>query len=264
MIVQRGKTALITGASTGIGAEFAKQLAAGGMNLVLVARSADKLKTIGDGLTQTHGVQVAIVVADLTKTAEIQRVIDEVQKLGQPIDLLINNAGFATIGKFEEQDAGREHEEILLNVAALVTLTHAYLPAMLKSQSGGIIQVASIAGFQPVPYMAIYAATKAFVLSFSEALWAEVRDRGVSVLALCPGPVDTPFFETAGIEGTALGKLDTAENVVATALKALERGSNYVIPGPFSNRFLTFLTRLGSRSRVVRTAERMMRPKPKP
>lgn len=262
MVVQSGKTALITGASTGIGAEFARQLGSRGMNLVLVARSEDKLKALADRLIKQHGISADIIVADLTKPDEVSRVVTTTRGLGREIHLLINNAGFATFGRFEEQDPNREQDEVSLNVLALVALTHAYLPGMLERHAGGIIQVASIAGFQPVPYMAIYGATKAFVLSFSEALWAEVRPRGVTVLALCPGPVATPFFEVAGAEQVAVGKLDTAENVVATALRALERGKSFVIPGPPSNRFLTFLTRLGSRATVARIAEKMMRPKP--
>lgn len=263
MIVERSKTALITGASTGIGAAFARQLAADGMNLILVARSDDKLKALAQELANAHQIRADVIVADLAKLEEVARVIAETRGMGSEIHLLINNAGFGTSGKFEDQDPAREQEEILLNVAALVSLTHAFLPGMLARRAGGIIQVASIAGFQPVPYMAIYGATKAFVLSFSEALWAEYRGRGVKVLALCPGPVDTPFFEIAKAHDMALGKMDTAENVVATALKAIERGKSYVIPGPISNRILTFLTRLGSRANVARLTERMMRPKAK-
>lgn len=264
MVIERGKTALITGASMGIGAEFARQLAERGMNLVLVARSHDKLKALADELTARHSVTADVIAADLGRADEVARVIAETAGLGREIHILINNAGFATFGKFGENDPSREAQEIALNVQTLVTLTHAYLPGMLSRKSGGIIQLASVAGFQPVPYMAIYGATKAFVLSFSEALWAETQGSGVKVLAVCPGPVDTPFFDNANKSASELGmgKMDTAQNVVTTSLKALEKGWSYVIPGPFMNRAMAFSNRLAPRAAVARIAESMMRPKP--
>lgn len=259
MYTYRGKTALVTGASSGIGAVFARELAQRGMHVVLVARSEDKLQTLATELQQRYGVRADVIVADLSREYAAQPVYDATQQRNLPIDLLVNNAGFATNGHFETLAAARDHDQIMVNVAALVDLTHAYLPAMLARGNGAIINVASTVAFQPVPYMAVYGASKAFVLSFSEALWAEYRQRGLRVLALCPGATDTGFFDVVGSDEIALGQKATPEAVVAQGLRALERGRSYAIPG-WSNYLLANLPRFTPRTITARIAARFARP----
>jgi len=179
-------------------------------------------------------------------------------ELGLEIDILVNNAGFATQGRYETIPAQRDHEQIMVNVAAVVDLTHALLPAMLVRGSGTIINVASLGGFQPAPYLAVYGATKAFVISFSQALAAELRGRGVLVLALCPGPVNTAFFDVLGSREAAIGQQLSAEAVVAAALGALEHRRSLVVPG-WRNRLTATATRLLPRSIVLTLAERATR-----
>ncbi len=251
-------TALVTGASSGIGEAFARQLAAEGTDVVLVARSEAKLHALARELSQQHGVRAEVIAADLSAPGAAQAVWEEAAKRGLPVDLLINNAGFGTYGVFDSLPMARETEEVTLNITALVELTHLFLPAMLEKKSGAVINVASTAAFQPVPYMAVYGATKAFVLSFSEALWAECQGRGVRVLAFCPGLVDTAFAEVAGTHLPFKGA--TAESVVQVALKALRRGRSYVIPGG-SNYRQSWGSRLLPRAAIAKLSERMMRPR---
>src|SRR6266702_1857352 len=207
-----GKTALITGASSGIGEAFAQILAARGMHLVLVARSADKLRALAQALSEQHGICADVVSVDLCREGAAQEVYRQTQALGVPVDLLVNNAGFGTYGGFDTLAPEREHEEVMLNVTALVDLTHAFVPAMAGRKDGGVINVASIAAFQRLPYDAVAGASKAFVLSFSLALWAEYRKVGVRVLALCPGPTATNFFTILGSdEVPMMGRMHTAE-----------------------------------------------------
>ncbi|RUS94356.1 hypothetical protein DSM107003_38890 [Trichormus variabilis SAG 1403-4b] len=187
-------TALVTGASGGIGKAFAEELAARQTNLVLIARSAEKLEEIATQLQQKHNVKVEIIAKDLTDPNATNDVFDLIKAKGLTIDLLINNAGFGDYGDFAERDGQRQLNMIQLNIMALVDLTHKFLPLMRERRSGSIINVSSIAGFQPMPYLSVYAATKAFVLSFSEALWAENRDYGVRVLVVCPGPNRNRLF----------------------------------------------------------------------
>lgn len=224
--------ALITGASSGIGAEFARQLAALGHDLVLVARSAQRMREQAAELGQLHGVRVDVIVQDLAAPDAVTRVLAELRALDRHVDLLVNNAGFGTCGRFEEVAGERDHEQLMVNVVALTDLTHALVPPMLRRGSGGVINVASIAGFQPAPYFAVYSAAKAFVLNFSLALWSEYRRTGVNVLALCPGPVETRFFDVIGTRRAALReRMATPEQVVSSALRALRRNRGYVVPG---------------------------------
>jgi short-subunit dehydrogenase len=260
MFAYQGKTALITGASSGIGKAFAQALATRGAHLILVARSQDKLQALAQTLSKAHGVSVEVIAADLSAEGAAQTVYQTVQQRGLVVDMLINNAGFATHGRFETLAAARDHEEVMLNTTTVADMTHAFLPAMLDKGDGAVINVASTAAFQPVPYMAIYGATKAFVLSFSEALWAECRPRGVRVLALCPGATDTAFFGVVGTEEVTIGSKMTPERVVAIALRALERGRSYVITGR-NNTLLAQAPRLLPRQIVARLAERTMRPR---
>lgn len=241
------QTALVTGASSGIGDAFARALAARGDTLILVARSRDKLEALAARLRSDHGVPVEVITADLRQAGCGPRLAAEVAARGLGVDLLINNAGFGAAGAFATQDPARDAEMIDLNVSAVVELAHAFLPAMLAKGQGGIVNVASVAGFQPLPKMAIYGATKAFVLSFSEALWAETRSQGVKVTALCPGPVDTAFFEATGSPGlrkaVPSGLMMSADAVVAQALAALASGRPVVVPGAV-NKLVTWSPRL--------------------
>ncbi|HEY6236260.1 MAG TPA: SDR family oxidoreductase, partial [Candidatus Elarobacter sp.] len=197
-------TALITGASSGIGEAFARALAARGEDLVLVARSAERLEALAAELSAKHGVRAHVLPADLSDPKAVDALVAELTARGLTVTTLINNAGFGTHGEFASLDAARERDEVIVNVLAPVQLTHALLPAMVARKSGAIVNVGSTASFQPVPYMAVYGATKAFLLSFSEALAEEVRAHGVRVVALCPGQTDTAFF--AGIDEARVGR----------------------------------------------------------
>ena len=241
------QTALITGASSGIGEAFARALAKPGDTLILVARSQGKLESLAAKLRADHGIAIEVISADLSCPGGGLALAAEVAKRGLSVDLLINNAGFGSAGAFAKEDPARDAEMINLNVSAVVELAHAFLPAMLERGRGGILNVASVAGFQPTPNMAIYGATKAFVLSFSEALWAEVRGRGVKVTALCPGPVDTPFFEATGNpelrKAVPKNMFMTADQVARMALAALEAGQPVLVPG-ITNKLVTWGPRL--------------------
>ncbi len=189
---------LITGASTGIGAEFARQFAARGDDLVVVARSADRLEDLAAQLRETHGVEVTVVPMDLSVPTAAADLWQRTNSLGLEVDVLVNNAGFGTHCDVADADPQRLEDAVELNCRTLVGATARYLPPMRARGRGTIINVASTAAFQPLPRMAVYGASKAFVLSFTEALWAEEREHGIRVLAVCPGLTDTPFFELAG------------------------------------------------------------------
>jgi len=256
-----GKTALITGASSGIGEAFAHILAARGMNLVLVARSEDKLCQLSQQLSEQHGIRADVVPADLCLEGAVQEVYRRTQALDVPVDLLVNNAGFGTYGGFDTLAPEREHEEIMLNVTALVDLAHAFVPEMAKRKAGGIINVASIAAFQPLAYHAVYGASKAFVLSFSLALWAEYRTRGVRVVALCPGPTATNFFTVLEApEMPVMGRMHTPEAVVMAGLRALEQGRPYAVEGR-RNAFGAQLTHMTPLALTTRVFAKVMHPR---
>lgn len=249
-----GKTVLITGGSMGIGAAFARELSGRGAALVLVARSRAKL----DALAAELGPGTHVLVEDLALPGAALRVFDAVAEAGLAVDVLINNAGFGKFGPFTEVPLEVQRQEIDLNIGALVELTHLFLP-MITERRGGVIQVASTAAFQPVPYMAVYAASKAFVLSFSEALWAEYRPRGVRVLALCPGATDTPFFERAG-EAAAFGKKARVEDVVRLGLAAFRANRASTIHGA-ANYLTASLSRFVTREATAKLSARLMRPR---
>jgi short-subunit dehydrogenase len=259
MFEYRARTALVTGASSGIGAAFARALAERGMNVVLVARSDDALRRLADELTAQHSVRAEVVRADLSDPSAVETVRQEIEQRGLTVDLLVNNAGFATHGHFESLSASRDQEQIMVNVAALVGLTHAFLPGML-SRGGAIVNVASTAAFQPIPFMAVYAASKAFVVSFSRALAEEVRGRDVRIVTLCPGPTDTAFFEVCGSKEAAVGQLRSVDQVVATGLRALERGRHLVVDGAV-NSLAGFMARILPSSFTSRMAGRVARPR---
>ena len=252
--------ALITGASSGIGAEFARQLAARGMHLILTARREPLLNALADELHTRHGTVSQILAADLSDPSEPRRLYEEIARRNLTVELLVNNAGFGFVGTVEETDVDRMVQMVRLNIAAATELTYRYLQEMLDRGHGAIINVSSVAGFQPVAYMPVYAATKAYLLHFSEALWAEVRDRGVTVMALCPGTTATEFFDVAGVPGwLKKHRAHSPRKVVRTALKALEKRRQYVIPG-WGNYFLTLSVRLARRKMVVLQSMRFFRP----
>ncbi|MDF2661428.1 MAG: putative oxidoreductase [Paenibacillus sp.] len=256
----RGKWTLVTGASSGIGEQFARQLAQKGSHLVLVARSKSKLENLASELRKMYGIKAEVIVMDLAKEGAPSELYKQCQLLKVDIELLINNAGFATHGLFELVSGERQHEEVMLNVAAVVDMTHLFLPDMLRKSSGAVINVASTAGFQPLPYMAVYGATKAFVLSFTQALWWENRNRGVKFFALCPGSTDTSFFSVVGTEEASVGKKDTPERVVEVALRALKEGKVYVVPG-VQNYIGAQLSRFITRKQGLRLVGSMLRPR---
>lgn len=240
-------TALVTGASSGLGAEFARQLAARGADVVLVARRTDRLDELAAELRSTHHVQATVIAADLAKPGAGAALAAEVEARGLAVQTLINNAGFATRNRFENEDPNRIADEVALNVAALVDLSRAFYPQLLAAGRGALVNVASTGAYQPVPLMAVYGATKAFVLSFTEALWFEARGTGLKVLALSPGATRTEFFDVAG-EESRVGMLQTAQQVVAVALATLDRSDPppSVISGR-ANRLTALSARLLSR-----------------
>jgi short-subunit dehydrogenase len=251
-------TTLITGASSGIGEVFARKLAARGRNVLLVARSEDKLITLCNELGRSNSIRAQYVALDLSEPESPARLFEEAEKRGLQIDMLINNAGFGSMGEFSKLDLARELNMIDLNIKSLVELTHRFLQPMIERKQGAIINVASTAAFQPVPFMATYAATKAFVLSFSEAVWEENRQYGIKVIALCPGVTDTNFFEAARGQKPPARVSQSPEDVVDTALRGLARGKSHVISG-WTNFLMTQSERLAPRSLITRVAGRMMR-----
>lgn len=256
----RNKVAVVTGASSGIGEVYARKLAAQGCHVVLAARSKNKLDAMVEELKRQYGVQAYALNCDLSQADTPRQLAERVAELGLSVDILINNAGFGTYGRFEEIDPAREQEEIMLNTAALVDLTHRFLPDMLRRRDGVIVNVASMAAFMPCAYSAVYGATKAFVLSFTEALWAETHKRGVRVLALSPGATETGFFEAVGNDNMAGNrKLSTPDKVVQAGFRGIDQGRSYIIEGR-TNYVLGQLIRFLSRRRVALIMERMSNP----
>jgi len=237
------KVTLITGASSGIGEAFARRLAADKQDLVLVARNEGRLAAICEELANEHGITANYVAIDLNGYLADETLFNETEKHGFEVDWLINNAGFGSMGDFSKLDREKEMDMIGLNVMSLVALTHRYLKQMRKRKSGTIINVSSTTSFQPIPYMATYAATKAFVTSFSEALAEENRLHGIRVFVLCPGATKTNFFEASEIKDPVKIKgMETSEEVVEAALKALDKGKTTVISGWVNY----FVSRVGS------------------
>src|SRR2546423_4696951 len=251
-------TTLITGASSGIGEAFARKLAARGHNLLLVARTEEKLITLCSELGRGQRIRAQFVAMDLSRPEAPAQLFEEANRRDLQIDFLINNAGFGSMGDFAGFDLDRELNMVDLNVRSLVELTHRFLQPMRERKSGMIMNVASTAAFQAVPFMATYAATKAFVLSFSEALWEENRAFGIRVMALCPGVTETGFFEAARRQRPPARTVERPEDVVATAMRALGRGKSHVVSG-WTNFIATESERLVPRSLVLRAIGSVMR-----
>jgi short-subunit dehydrogenase len=258
-----GKTALITGASAGIGRELARLAARDGHDVVLVARRKDRLEELARELEATHGVVATVLEADLGDRGAPQVIAQKLQSAGRSVDFLINNAGFGSHGAFVETDFARQAEMVDVNIRALMELTYRLLPQMLERHAGRILNVASLAGFVPGPFMATYYASKAFVLSFSEALSAELHGTGITVTAACPGPVATEFGTVANTERTNLFRSGAASatSVAENAYQAMLAGKVVSIPG-FKNKLTAFSIRLGPRALVRRIAA-WMNQKPK-
>lgn len=256
-------TALITGASVGIGYELAREFARGGYDLVLVARNEPKLRDVAQEMQQL-GATAQVLVADLSQPTAPQTLFDALAGKST-IDVLVNNAGFGAIGRFDQIDLPRQLEMIQVNVTALVHLTHLFLPGMIQRGRGGILNVASTAAFLPGPWMAIYYATKAFVLSFTEALAQETRKTGVKVTALCPGPTHSEFrtrakMETSGVFTTSALPVASAQSVARVGFRGFLRGKRIVIPG-IMNKIGVQGIRLTPRRLVVKVTEKINRAK---
>ncbi|MGV1089042.1 MAG: SDR family NAD(P)-dependent oxidoreductase [Mycobacterium sp.] len=254
----KNQTALITGSSGGIGEDFAVEFAKRGANLVLVARREDKLAQLRTRLLEANpGLTIDIVAADLAVPGSAAELASKVTKLGRTIDILINNAGVGLHGDFVEQGVAENSAQIQLNCVTLVELTGLFMPAMTKAGRGLVINVASTAAFQPTPGMAVYGATKAFVLSFTEALWQETKSTGVRVFALCPGATETEFFARTGEEFLTSGR-QTSQQVVDTAMAALDKSSPTVISG-LKNALLASGYRFAPRKVLLAVSEHMMK-----
>jgi short-subunit dehydrogenase len=228
MVHYKGKTALITGASSGIGLAFANYFGKKGSNLILVARDASKLNEIAAHLKGVYHITVSVIPHDLREAHSGQTILEQVNTAGLEVDFLVNNAGVATYGAFESVDAALDHNQIMTNVNSLVDLTHAFMPQMVERGEGAVINLASVLSFLPLPQNSVYAATKAFVLSFSEALHAEYASKGIRIFALCPGPTASAFFTRMGMATPK--NSDTPDDVVWRGMKAFEKGKAYKIP----------------------------------
>lgn len=258
----RGGLILVTGASSGIGAEFARRLAERGADLVLVARREDRLTALATELMAAHNRKVTVLARDLAEPDAAEQLAAELRDRGLRLTGLVNNAGFGLHGSFDAEPAERLRTEIAVDVQAVVELTRTFIDDLRAAEQGVLINVASMAAYQPVPRMAVYGAAKAFVLSFTEALWEEYRGTGLRVLTLSPGAAETEFFDIAGPEAAGgRRRLQTPRQVVDTALRTLDRRD----PPPSiavgrANRLVLVLGRLASRRRSVRLMGRLTAP----
>ena len=256
-------TALITGASGGIGADLARLFAKNGNDVVLVARSKEKLDALSDELRKAHAIQVRVLPADLSKSTEPQRIFRELEQARVEVEYLVNNAGVGVVGKFAETDRTRELEMLQLNIVSLVELTHLFLPSMISRGRGRILNVGSTAGFQPGPFMASYYAGKSYVNLFTEALSYELRKTGVTATVLCPGATWTGFAGTAGNDATPLFSgpfskftVMRSEDVAAIGYRAMMKGRRMVVAG-LMNKIMAFSVRLSPRGLVNAIAAAM-------
>jgi len=261
MINYQDRWAVVSGASSGLGRGLAARLADRGMSLVLTGRNEARLdETVEQIRGAAPRVKVETVVANLATQSGVTALLDHVGD--RPIEVLVNNAGFGSYGPFAEADPDREAEEVAVDVSAVIALARAFLPGMIARGSGGILNVASTIAFQPAPYQAVYGASKAFVLSFSQALWAEARLAGVAVTALCPGPTRTGFVDALGAEvgHTAIyRRLADPEPVIEAGLRGLDKGKAVVIPG-FRNKLVAESGRFLPHEWLTRVSARLLRP----
>jgi uncharacterized protein len=258
LIAMSNETILVTGASSGIGRELARCFAADGCKVVLVARNADALRSLADELQRTHGVDARVLTADLALPETPARIFEELAEAEGAVDVLVNNAGFGTHGLFLDTPLSRQLDMLQVNLTSLTHLTGLFLPGMIRRRRGGVLNVASTAAFQPGPGMAVYYATKAYVLSFSEALAEELAGSGVTVSALCPGPTKTQFAARADFQGWRpfMKGAASAVEVARCGHRAFRRGRFVAIPG-FRNRLLVFLERFCPRSLVRKAVKKL-------
>ncbi len=252
--------ALITGASSGIGEEFARQLAAQGWSLILVARSQDRLEKVRSELMSTHmGIDVVAIPLDLTTPGAPADLFQRTQAANLDVEILLNNAGFGAFGEFASLDLNRARQMIDLNIVALVELAHLYMQPMIQRRRGGIVNIASVAGYAPLPYSTLYAATKAFVKSFSQAMYEEARQHGVHFMVVNPGSTESNFFKVAGKSPFSdPSRMQTSAEVVRESLRAFDRKKSSIVTGT-SNRLLIVVLTLLPRRWITATVGRVMR-----
>jgi short-subunit dehydrogenase len=255
----QGKWALVTGASAGIGEAIAVELAQAGVNLVLTARRRERLDLLAERLRTLHSIQTKVMVADLIQPGAPQQIFDATEGAGLQVDVLVNNAGFGEYGEFLHSRVDAQVNMVQVNCAAVVHLTRLFLPLMVERRQGAMMIVASTASYQPVPYLATYAATKAFDRFLAEAVAEEVKRYGVRVSALCPGPTESEFNQVAGTRKNDKRKVQSAEEVARRGLEGLAGGKPWVLPY-FRGRLQVFGQRFLPRTFVTGTAERMLRP----
>jgi len=261
-MTDQSKTALVTGASSGIGVELARIHAERGGDLVLVARRQDRLEALKADLEATHGIRAHLIVKDLARAEAAAEIHDELTSRGVSIDYLINNAGFGNGGFFHEQDWACNEAMIQVNVTAVAALMRRFVPEMISRGSGRILNVASMAAFLPGPLQATYYASKAFVVSFSEAIGNELSGTGVTVTALCPGPVDTEFIEKANLrEAKGFARTVSARGVAEAGYNAMLKGKPIVVPGPVNKLIIHLLLRLTPRCCATAISRAMMEKK---
>jgi len=260
--IGQGQTALVTGASAGIGVDLAECFASDGYNVIVTARTESALHQVAGRLAQTYAVTATPIAADLGAIGSGQALANDIRARGLAVDVLVNNAGYGKAGAFAGSDAAEQLGMLDLNVRALVELTHIYWPGMLASRRGGILNVASTAAFQPGPLMAVYYASKAFVLSFSEALWEEARDTGVKVSCLCPGPTTSKFRERAGTGKTRLSRTGTpmpSMTVARMGYQAWQNNTRVIVTGS-RNRIMARLVPFLPHSTTLRIVRNLQSP----
>jgi short-subunit dehydrogenase len=254
------KTVLVTGASSGIGEAFARQFAQMGLDLILTARSGPKLNKIADELRNKYSVKVKVIIADLTIPSAPKELAREIWESKLQVDILVNNAGFGKWANFLDEDMQTYSEMVQLNIDAVVQLSHLFLPHMLQQQTGGIINIASTGSFQPTPFIGVYCATKAFVLSFSEALFGEYMNKGITITAVCPGNTQTSFADVANAQ-TDGAPFATPEQVAKEGISAFINNKNYVVTGGFGNYIQSLSSRFLPRKTIINIVANMFRNK---
>lgn len=258
-MAEHSATALVTGASSGIGAELARAHTARGGDLVIVARRRDRLEAMKAELEKAHGIAVRVLDKDLTHPDAPREIHDELQSQGIPVDILINNAGLGYLGVFHEQDWSRNEDMIKINILALAALTRLFVPPMIERRFGRILNIASMAGFVPGPLHAVYYASKAFVISFTEAIANELEGTGVTATVLCPGPVDTEFTQRSEMKGVRLLKhMASARATAEAGYHAMLRGKTVVVLGPIGKLTIHGLLRLSPRWLTTRISRALM------